>query len=62
MKAKLQKQLAYKYNGKEYFKHVLVVPNEAVNQLGWQGSEEIEITVEDRRLIAEVKKGGKKRG
>ena len=61
MKAKLQKQLAYKYKDKRHFKYVLVIPNEAVNQLRWQGVQEIELTVKNGRLIVETKKLGKKK-
>jgi hypothetical protein len=55
MKAKLQKQQAYKYKGKPHFKHVIVVPDEAVNELGWQGGQELELTVESGALIIKLK-------
>jgi hypothetical protein len=55
MRAKLQKQLAYKYKDKQHFKHVIVVPDEAINELGWKGGQELELTVKDRKLIAQVK-------
>ncbi len=53
---KLQKQLAYEYKGKQYFKHVLVVPDDTVKELGWNGGQDLEIRVENRRLIVEAKK------
>lgn len=53
MKAKLQKQLAYKYKDKQHFKHVIVVPEEAVNELGWEGGQELELSTKDGRLIIE---------
>jgi len=56
MKAKLQKQKAYKYKDKQHFKHVLVVPEEAVNKLSWQDVKELELNVKNGRLIAEAKK------
>ena len=37
MKAKLQKQLAYKYKDKKRYKHVIVIPDDAINRLGWKG-------------------------
>ena len=35
MKSKLQKQLDYKDKDKCQYKHVIVIPEEAVNELGW---------------------------
>lgn len=61
MKAKLQKQLAYKYKDKKHFKHVIVVPEEAVGELGWKGGQELELTVNDGRLVVEVKSASTKR-
>jgi hypothetical protein len=55
MKAKLQKQLAYKYKDKDHFKHVIVVPEEAVNKLNWQGGQELELNIRNGRLIVEAK-------
>lgn len=54
MKAKLQKHLAYKYKDKQHFKHVVVIPEEAINELGWKGGQELELTVKDGRLIVEL--------
>jgi hypothetical protein len=56
MKAKLQKQQAYKYKDKQHFKHVLVVPEEAINELNWQSVQDLELTVKDKRLIIEASK------
>lgn len=56
MKAKLQKQLAYKYKEKKVYKHVIVVPDEAITELGWKGGQEIELSVKDGQLVATVKK------
>jgi len=39
MKAKLQKQQAYCYKGKKHFKYVIVIPDEAITELGWKGGE-----------------------
>ncbi len=55
MKAKLQKQLAYKYKEKRQFKHVIVIPEEAVSELGWKGGQELELNVKDGKLIVEKK-------
>jgi site-specific DNA-cytosine methylase len=37
-------------------KHVLVIPDDAVKELGWNGDQDLEIRVENRRLIVEVKR------
>jgi len=55
MRAKLQKQLAYKYKEKKHYKHVIVVPDEAITELGWKGGQELELTVKDGKLIAELR-------
>jgi len=55
MKAKLQKQQAYKYKDKQHFKHVIVVPDEAITELGWKGGEELELTVKEGQFIAKPK-------
>lgn len=54
MKAKLQKQLAYKYKEKKHYKHVIVVPDEAITELGWKGGQELELTVKDGKIVAEL--------
>lgn len=61
MKAKLQKQFAYNYKGKQHFKHVLVVPDDAIDELGWKGGQDLEIDVENGKLMVEIQKTGKKR-
>ncbi|MBN1184016.1 MAG: hypothetical protein JXB49_17110 [Bacteroidales bacterium] len=50
MKAKLQKQLAYKYKEKKHYKHVIVVPDEAISELGWKGGQALELMVKDGTL------------
>jgi bifunctional DNA-binding transcriptional regulator/antitoxin component of YhaV-PrlF toxin-antitoxin module len=56
MKAKLQKQLAYKYKDKRQYKHVIVIPEEALSELGWKGGQELELVVKDGRLIVDLRK------
>jgi hypothetical protein len=51
MKAKLQKQLAYKYKEKKHYKHVIVVPDNAITELGWKGGQELKLTVKRGQLI-----------
>jgi len=62
MKATLQKQLAYKYKDKQHFKHVIVVPDEAINELGWKGGQELDLKVRGGQLIATLKKENGEKG
>lgn len=54
MKVKLQKHFAYKYKEKKYYKHVIVIPEEAMNQLGWKAGEELEIKINDGKMVLGV--------
>jgi hypothetical protein len=56
MKAKLQKQNAYSYKGKKHFKHVIVIPDEAITELGWKGGQELNIAVKGDKLFIELAK------
>lgn len=56
---KLQKHFAYKYKDKKHYKHVIVIPEEAINQLGWEAGKELDIKVNDGRLIVQVNKNSK---
>jgi bifunctional DNA-binding transcriptional regulator/antitoxin component of YhaV-PrlF toxin-antitoxin module len=62
MKAKLQRQLAYKYKEKHHYKHVIVVPDEAITELGWKGGQELELKVKGGQLIATLKKESGEKG
>lgn len=55
MKAKLQKQLAYKYKDKKHYKHVIIVPDEAITELGWKGGQELDLAIRNGKLIVELK-------
>jgi len=48
---KLQRQVAYKYKEKTRYKHVVVIPNEAIKKLGWKVGEKLESSVEGKTLI-----------
>ena len=61
MKAKLQKQLAYKYKEKRQYKHVIVIPDEAITELCWKGGQELELTAKDGQLTIKVKKQEEKK-
>jgi hypothetical protein len=57
MRAKLQKQLAYKYKEKKVYKHVIVVPDEAITELGWKGGQEVDLSIKDGKLLVELSRG-----
>jgi len=57
---KLQKRFAYKYKDKEHYKHVITVPEEAVERLGWKEGQELEQILEkDALVIRRVEKDAK---
>lgn len=55
MKAKLQRHFSYEYKGKKVYKHVIVVPEEALGKLGWKAGQELDLEVNDGKLIVEQK-------
>jgi len=59
---KLQKHLAYRYKNKEYYKHVIIVPQDTIDKLGWDTTKELEETVEGKslRLSQPVQKDSRK--
>jgi bifunctional DNA-binding transcriptional regulator/antitoxin component of YhaV-PrlF toxin-antitoxin module len=48
---KLQKRYAYTYKDKNHYKHIITVPDEVIERLGWKDGQEIEPTAEDGKLI-----------
>jgi bifunctional DNA-binding transcriptional regulator/antitoxin component of YhaV-PrlF toxin-antitoxin module len=48
---KLQKRFAYKYKDKEHYKHIITIPDEIVEQLGWKEVIEIEPKVQNNELV-----------
>jgi bifunctional DNA-binding transcriptional regulator/antitoxin component of YhaV-PrlF toxin-antitoxin module len=50
---KLQKRFAYKYKDKEHYKHVVIIPEELVEKLGWKTGEELKQIVQEEKLIVE---------
>jgi antitoxin component of MazEF toxin-antitoxin module len=56
---KLQKQVSRKVKNKEYMKHVIVVPSDEVEKLGWKEDQELEYEVSQDTLV--VKPIAKKR-
>jgi len=48
---KLQKQKAYKYNGKGHYKYVIVVKEKLIKALGWKEGDELEAEVNKNKLV-----------
>ena len=61
---RLQKRFAYKYKDKEHYKHVVTIPDETVERLGWKEGEELQQIIEENTLIVlptiEVQKKARK--
>lgn len=48
---KLQKRLGRKYNGKEYHKWVIVIPNEDIIDSGFKEGDDLRVHSEDGKII-----------
>ena len=48
---KLQKRYAYTYNDEDHYKHVVTIPEEIVNELGWKHGQELQPRVEGDKLV-----------
>jgi bifunctional DNA-binding transcriptional regulator/antitoxin component of YhaV-PrlF toxin-antitoxin module len=53
---KLQKRFAYKYKDKNHYKHIVTIPDEFVEKLGWKSDIELEPVLEKDKLILRAKK------
>jgi antitoxin component of MazEF toxin-antitoxin module len=60
LNVKLQKQLSRKTKGKSYPKYVMTIPPRDIEELGWQKGMELEVTIDDNKLIIQPKKDEKK--
>jgi len=57
---KLQKRFAYTYKDKDHYKHVVTIPEEVVERLGWKEGQELEPLVEkDTLMIRRAQKNAK---
>lgn len=48
---KLIKQKSREYQGKAYYKYILNIPTSAIEEIGWEGGEELNCEVEDGKLV-----------
>ena len=53
---KLQRQVAYKYKDKTHYKYVIILPQNLINDLGWQEGQELESKIDGTNLILEPRK------
>jgi len=52
---KLQKQLSRKIGNTEYAKYVIVIPPQAIEELGWKEGAELIFKIQGKKLTIEVK-------
>lgn len=50
---RLQSQVSREYKGKKYEKFWVVLPSKLVNKLKWKSGEELEVEINDNKLIIE---------
>jgi hypothetical protein len=48
---KLQRHLAYKYKDKDYYKNVIVLPEETISKLGWGAGLELQESTDGNALV-----------
>lgn len=48
---RLQKHVSRKVEDKEYAKYVVVIPNEHIEELGWEEGQELQPEVKGKRLV-----------
>lgn len=51
---RLQRHFAYTHKGKRYYKNVLVIPDNIVDELGWNIGDEIESVIERDTLLLQA--------
>ena len=55
METKLHKQHEYTDKDNHQYKHIIVIPEKAVNELDWNNGQHLELTITEWRLIIEAK-------
>lgn len=48
---KLQKHKSYQYKNRDHFKHVVIIPDEIIDQLGWNSGDDLRFTITDSGLL-----------
>jgi len=52
---KIQRNIAYKYKNKEHYKHVVVIPNSVIKELGWDSNTELRPVIQGSDLMLKKK-------
>ena len=52
---KLQKQLNRRVGDKEYYKYSLVIPQEVIDEMNWEGQPDLVFEMKDGAVIIECK-------
>ncbi len=53
---KVQRRFAYKYKNRDHYKHIVTIPDDVIQTLGWKEGQDVEPSTEDGKLILEPKK------
>jgi hypothetical protein len=53
---KVQRRFAYRYKNKDHYKHILNIPEDVIEILGWKEGQDVEPSTENGKLILEPKK------
>lgn len=51
---RLQRQTAYKWKGRTYYKYVITLPAKTIEKLGWKNGTELTTKTKDNKLILEA--------
>ena len=50
-RVKLEKKLAYKHKEKRHYKHLVAIPEAALQKVGWSPGEELEWVISGNSLV-----------
>lgn len=50
-RVKLEKKLAYKHKEKRHYKHLVAIPEAALQRVGWSPGEELEWVISGNSLV-----------
>lgn len=55
---KLQRHFAYRYKGKEHYKHVVTIPEGTMESLGWREGADLKDEIKGNALVLRAKRAG----
>ena len=53
---KIQRRFAYRYKNRDHYKHIVTIPDDVIETLGWKEGQDVEPTTESGKLILKPKK------